>query len=112
MEGFFQPTTLLRYYTVHSICDENLAPSKYRLEAAKYQSGEGRCSEPECEKATFTRKGSLDWYGAELRLLRDSSRWTRVEAFRTTDAQCWATADGRHYEPLVPKMVMAVLYHW
>lgn len=111
LQVFASPSTLLRYHTIHSVCNERLLPREAE-EAARYLAGRGTCTWDGCQEATFTRDGSARWHDTEVRVVRTFPRWQLpdVDAFGLTDGQCWATSDGRHYDLLAPAMVMRTLF--
>ena len=109
------------YFTIHSMCDELLLEAGWPEEAANYNRGNFTCEGERCSEASFNRAGALNWYRREMQVLRDFSptghindatRFGVIDAFKITDGQCWATADGRHFNPLVPQFVMKAFTHF
>merc|ERR1712028_59769 len=86
------PKATMMYSTIHSMCDELLIEEGWSAAANKYSSGKGKCEGVRCEEATFSRKGAMHWYSRKM-----------------TDGQCWATGDGRHFNPLLPQFTMAAM---
>ena len=106
------PKATMMYFTIHSMCDDLLAEEGWAEEANRYNSGEGECEGVRCEEGAFNRKGAIHWYSREMSVLRNqghADRWGVVDAFKMTDGQCWATADGRHFNPLLPQFTMAAM---
>ncbi len=106
------PKTTMMYFTIHSMCDDLLIEEGWPAAATKYSSGKGKCEGSRCEEATFSRKGAVHWYSREMSVLRNkghADRWGVVDAFKMTDGQCWATADGRHFNPMLPQFTMAAM---
>ena len=115
------PKAKLMYFTIHSMCDELLLEAGWPEEAANYNRGNFTCEGERCSEASFNRAGALNWYRREMQVLRDFSptghindatRFGVIDAFKITDGQCWATADGRHFNPLVPQFVMKAFTHF
>ena len=106
------PKATMMYFTIHSMCDDLLIEEGWPAAANKYNSGKGKCEGVRCEEATFNRKGAMHWYSREMSVLRNkghADRWGVVDAFKMTDGQCWATGDGRHFNPLLPQFTMAAM---
>merc|ERR1719149_101325 len=106
------PKATMMYFTIHSMCDDLLIEEGWSAAANKYSSGKGKCEGVRCEEATFSRKGAMHWYSREMSVLRNkghADRWGVVDAFKMTDGQCWATGDGRHFNPLLPQFTMAAM---
>ena len=104
------PKTQLLYFTVHSMCDHLLLEDGWAETAKAYNAGRGECEGARCEDATFNRHGAVTYYQREMKVLRmknHSSHWGVIDAFKMTDGQCWATADGRHFNPLLPQFTFA-----
>lgn len=115
------PRAKLMYFTVHSTCDELLLEAGWPEQAAEYNRGNFSCEGERCREASFNRAGALNWYRREINVLRgftstghlaDANRFGVIDAFKVTDGQCWATADGRHFNPLVPQFVMKAFTHF
>ena len=106
------PRATLMYFTIHSMCDHLLIEEGWPAAANRYNSGKGECEGARCMEATFNRKGAMHWYSREMSVLRKeghAERWGVVDAFKMTDGQCWATSDGRHFNPLLPQFTMAAM---
>jgi len=106
------PKATMMYFTIHSMCDDLLVEEGWAAAADKYNSGKGKCEGVRCDEATFNRKGAMHWYSREMSVLRNkghADRWGVVDAFKMTDGQCWATGDGRHFNPLLPQFTMAAM---
>ena len=106
------PRATLMYFTIHSMCDHLLVEEGWAAAANRYNSGKGECEGARCEEATFNRRGAMHWYSREMSVLRKeghAERWGVVDAFKMTDGQCWATGDGRHFNPLLPQFTMAAM---
>ena len=115
------PQAKLMYFTIHSMCDELLLEAGWPEAAANYNRGNFSCEGERCSEASFNRKGALNWYRREMDVLRsfspsghimDAHRFGVIDAFKITDGQCWATADGRHFNPLVPQFAMKAFTHF
>jgi hypothetical protein len=105
------PNTKLTYFTIHSMCDDLLKEDGWTDMAHKYANGRGNCTGKRCSEATFSRSGALTWFSRETSVLKKKqySRWQPIEAFKLTDGQCWATADGRHFNPMLPQFTFSAL---
>ena len=115
------PKAKLMYFTIHSMCDELLLEAGWPEEAANYNLGNFSCVGDRCGEASFNRQGALNWYRREMNVLRnfapnghisEATRFGVIDAFKITDGQCWATADGRHFNPLVPQFGMKAFTHF
>jgi len=104
------PQARLLYFTIHSMCDNLLFEDGWADMADRYNLGLGNCSQPRCTEATFNRRGAINWYQREMAVMREPERartWGVIDAFKMTEGQCWATADGRHFNPIVPQFAMS-----
>ena len=110
LEKWF-PKARLTYFTIHSMCDDLLKEDGWTDMAYKYATGKANCTGRRCLDATFNRDGALNWFTREMSVLSrpQHSRWLPIEAFKMTDGQCWATADGRHFNPLLPQFSFSAM---
>ena len=119
------PETRILYLTSNSVCESRFRGS-YRRALAHPEATQAACLQrlssfkgsnewnrsAMCADATMTRHGAALLNRRERRVLQQFEPSVQVvDAFAQTDGQCWATliGDGRHFAPLLPFRLNALL---